>query len=144
MIDPVLDTSAADVFPVAPSVEPLLALAVLFILAILLIGTMIQYLFVSGRLASDEIRQQNRYRFAFIALVAAFALATGALGALLEITNILRKTGSAGVSLWSASLPLGDALSVFAVGIAVCMLGIVCMVIVLLRSTYLIKLRRRI
>ena len=112
---------------------------VLVLLAVVMLILTIRYLIISGRLDPASIPLTCRYQRDQLKYLAILSLATGALGAVYTTVRAFVHVAIAGSFTFDkVSGPLSYGLIHFGLGLLVFMMGIICMIVVLARSSRLI------
>jgi hypothetical protein len=128
----------------SPSDIPLLITPiVLTLIAVAMVVLTLRYLISSARLPLTSIPQTCRYKRDQLKYLAILSVATGMIGTLYRVKHIFTKLGASGGDVLDNGIgAVGEALGPFGLSLFVFMLGVVCMIAVLERSSRLIASKR--
>lgn len=118
------------------------AAAGLLFLAVVILAITVRYLIMAGRLDAASIREDCRRKRDQIKYVALLSFSISVLAAIYKAQGVLIQVAIAGSGLDRGVGPLAETLYLLEFGIAVVLLALICMMLVLARSSRLVAKTR--
>lgn len=121
-----------------PSILLFVAAAGLVFLVAIILTITVRYLFMAAPLDAASIREDCRRKRDQIKYLAYLSFSLSLLAAIYKVQGVLLQAAIAGSGLESCVGPLAETLYLLEIGMAVVLLALVCMMLVLARSTRLV------